>query len=599
MLRILINQLGYDSEDTKKAILQATKNETPLENVFTIVEEATEKIVYRGLLIRSAPVARWNKGDFYVMIFSDFQPSKEKNFGYSYKIRVETDAGVVESASFEIYGNVLEYTTLSSVMYYFKSQRVTGEYEKIDRDLAFKGPREGNVDLHGGWNDATGDIGVHLTHQTASGFFNVQQGNLAVFTFYKLIELIEQSRWEYYALFNRRILDEAAYGANWLMRRRAPSGSFFKAGPLRLPDAYELSEVTRKCGFEYKNTIGPDGKTVPENQWRITDESYEASLRGGGGYAVAALAMAARYPYASQEYSSQEYLDAARKSFLHLEEHNEKYTKDGKWNLMDEYCALEACIELYRTSREFGFMRRARKYADKIMKHYVERTEQSGYLSHDETDRPFFSPAEEGAPIMALLHYAEIEKEVDRREKAIETAEKVMRFLLEMTNRVSNPFGYAREYTQDRQGNRKEQFFFPHNSDDAPWWQGENARILSLSAAARLLMEITKNAALAKELQCFADDQIAWVLGLNPYDSCMMVNRGRHNPEYFFKYQYDFIGVPCGIVNGITSALDDDEGIEYVASPLDNSQIDDNWRWAEEWLPHAVWYLHAVGLKKR
>ncbi|MBD5094933.1 MAG: glycoside hydrolase [Subdoligranulum sp.] len=599
MIRILINQLGYDSEDTKKAILQATNGERPAEDTFTIIEELTEEVVYQGTLIPADPVARWNQGDFYVMRFSDFQPGKGQNFGHFYKIRVRTDAGMAESSPFQIYGNVLEYTTLSSVMYYFKSQRVTGEYEKIDRCLKFKGPREGTVDLHGGWNDATGDIGVHLTHQTVSGFFNVQQGNLAVFTFYKLIELIEQSSWQYYAIFNRRILDEAAYGANWLMRRRAPSGSFFKAGPLRLPDAYELSEVTRKCGFEYKNTIGADRRPIPQEQWAITDESYEASLRGGGGYAVAALAMAARYPYASQEYSSQEYLDAARESFLYLEENNEKYTKDGKWNLMDEYCALEACVELYRTSREFGFMRRARTYADKIIGHYIGKTERSGYLSHDETDRPFFSPAEEGAPVMALLHYAEIEKEAPRRERAIDTAEKVMRFLLEMTNRVSNPFGYAREYTQDKEGRRKEQFFFPHNSDDAPWWQGENARILSLAAAARLLMGVTKDAELAGELQGFADDQVAWVLGLNPYDSCMMINRGRHNPEYFFRYQYDFIGVPCGIVNGITSAFDDDEGIEYIASPLDDPQVDDNWRWAEEWLPHAIWYLHAVGLKKR
>ena len=91
---------------------------------------------------------------------------------------------------------------------------------------------------------------------------------------YKLLELIEQSSWEYYAIFNRRILDEASYGANWLMRRRAPSGSFFKAGPLRLPDAYELSEVTRKCGFEYKNTIGEGRKPVPQEQWKITDEDW-------------------------------------------------------------------------------------------------------------------------------------------------------------------------------------------------------------------------------------------------------------------------------------------------------------------------------------
>lgn len=312
MLRILINQLGYDSEDTKKAILQATDGEKVTEETFWIVEELTQKIVYQGNLKKSPQVARWNKGDFYVMSFSDFCPGKGKNYGKSYMIRVPVGTGYLDSSPFQIYGNVLEYTTLSSVMYYFKSQRVTGEYEKIDRNLSFKGPREGRVDLHGGWNDATGDIGVHLTHQSKSGYFNVQQGNLAVFTFYKLIDLIEESSYDYYAIFNRRILDEAAYGANWLMRRRAPSGSFFKAGPLRLPDAYELSEVTRKCGFEYKGTIGEKRIPVPEEQWKITDESYEASMRGGGGYAIAALAMAARYPYASQEYSGQAYLDAAR-----------------------------------------------------------------------------------------------------------------------------------------------------------------------------------------------------------------------------------------------------------------------------------------------
>mgnify|MGYP002544941069 CR=1 FL=1 len=161
MVRILINHLGYDSEDTKKAILQADNQEKPIGDTFTILEERTGDVVYRGRMEKPEQVARWNKGDFYAMPFSDFQPDKGHNYGHSYIIKVETTAGVVKSAPFEIYGNVLEYTTLSSVMYYFKSQRVTGEYEQIDRQLVFKGPREGVVDLHGGWNDATGDIGVH------------------------------------------------------------------------------------------------------------------------------------------------------------------------------------------------------------------------------------------------------------------------------------------------------------------------------------------------------------------------------------------------------------------------------------------------------
>ena len=597
MIRILINQIGYDSLDHKKAVLQITTGEIP-ESSFCIIDDLTDKRVFEGQLIASPPVARWNQGDFYLMDFSAFQPDPDKNYGRTYRIMARVGQKDVVSMPFEIYGNVLEYKTLSSVLYYFKSQRVTGEYEAIDRNIEFKGPREGHVDMHGGWNDATGDIGVHLTHQSPSGLFNVQQGNLAVFVFYKFYDLIQESPWDYYALFNRRIIDEATYGADWLMRRRAPSGSFFKAGPLRLPDAYELPAVTRKCGFEYKNTIAPDGSPIPDSEWKITDESYEASIRGGSGFAIAALALAARHPYPSAEYSAMEYLDAARESFLYLENNNEKYTKDGKWNIIDVYAALEAAVELYKTSREQGFMARARKYAEKLFMHYIPINDVSGYFSHDGTDRPFFSPAEEGAPVLALLDYVEIEKDCNKRQLAIDISSKVMRHLLDITHNVANPFGYAREYIQDRSGNRREQFFFPHDNEDFPWWQGENARILSLAAAARKLSYVVDER-FCSELKEFADDQVSWVLGLNPFDSCMMIGRGYRNPEYFFRYKYDFIGVPSGIVNGITSALDDEEGIAFVMTPADDSSVDDNWRWAEEWLPHAIWYVYALALKKR
>ena len=81
---------------------------------------------------------------------------------------------------------------------------------------------------------------------------------------------------------------------------------------------------------------------------------------------------------------------------------------------------------------------------------------------------------------------------------------------------------------------------------------------------------------------------------MNPFDSCMMIGRGCHNPEYFFHHKYDFIGVPSGIVNGITSAIDDEEGIAFIMSPSDDSSVDDNWRWAEQWIPHASWYIYAL-----
>ena len=174
-----------------------------------------------------------------------------------------------------------------------------------------------------------------------------------------------------------------------------------------------------------------------------------------------------------------------------------------------------------------------------------------------------------------------------------------MRYSLQITGETANPFGYARMFYQDKDGRRGTQFFFPHNTEMKPWWQGDNARILSLSAAARFTASLSEDRDLAEKLNVYADDQIAWVLGLNPFDSCMLEGYGRHNIDYYFQYKYDFISAPGGIVNGITSGIDDEEGIAFIMSPLDHPDINDNWRWAEQWLPHASWFLYALCLKKK
>ena len=41
--------------------------------------------------------------------------------------------------------------------------------------------------------------------------------------------------------------------------------------------------------------------------------------------------------------------EAARRGYLHLREHNLAYLDDGVENIIDDYCALLAAIELTRT----------------------------------------------------------------------------------------------------------------------------------------------------------------------------------------------------------------------------------------------------------
>ena len=191
MNRILMNQIGYDSQCSKKAIFQ-TDEGTQVKG-FRILEEQSGKEVFSGSAAKSDPVARWNKGDFWTMDFSEFAPNADKNYSCFYLIAVDTDKGTVVSSPFEVYANVIEYSTISSVVYYFKSQRATGEWEVIDRNIGFDGPREGRVDVHGGWFDATGDVGVHFTHQSHTTYFNPQQASFSAAVFYRMLDLLQET----------------------------------------------------------------------------------------------------------------------------------------------------------------------------------------------------------------------------------------------------------------------------------------------------------------------------------------------------------------------------------------------------------------------
>jgi len=597
MKRILTNNIGYDSISGKKAILQSDEN--IVVKKFSLHEEMTRTVVFSGKAEKSDAVAKWNKGDFWVLDFSEFCPDADKYYGKYYYLTVATSTDVIASAPFEIHGDVIMYSTLNGVISFIKSQRATGEWEVADGNIGFRGTREGKFDVRGGWWDASGDVGVHLSHLSHGTYFNPQQACFTAYMLYRLMELLDSGGKRPYNMLRRRILDEASYGADWLMRMRAPSKAFFKNGASR-GYAFDPIDSMRKIGFEYKSSSYQFGKATSADEEEITDELYESSFRAGGGIAIAALASAARYPYPTCEHSGLEYLQAAKDSYFHLEQNNEKYTNDGKWNLLDNYCALIALVELYKSSHEYGFLLRARDMARKIIDKYIEVSENSGYFAvADGTDQPFFSAADEGLPIVALLSYYEVERDKELKKCALQVAEKNMRFVLDNTYEVANPFGYARIFYQDSAGVRGKQFFFPHNTNVSPWWQGDNARILSLAAAARFTSIYSADADLVKQLNSFADDQIAWVLGLNPYDSCMIEGFGRHNIDYFFGDNYDFMAAPGGIVNGITGGLKDDAGgIEFIMTPEDHPDVDDSWRWAEQWLPHSHWYIYAIALKK-
>lgn len=580
---ILLNHMGFSAKSAKKAVLQCQQGEKP--DRFCVLDSHNNEVA-SGTPQYIGPVANWSTGIYWVVEFSELAMPGD------YCLAIYTGNEKQLSPAFEISEHLLTMRMLNAVSYYFKAQRSSGEWLLCDRSLPFRGGREGVVDAHGGWYDATGDYGIHLSHLSHSTYHNPQQACFSAYTFLKMGGFLHKSGNESYTMLRRRALDEGFFGADFIMRLRAPSGSFFRS--INRANALDAVANSRAIGFEYCGSSAQFSKTASTaDSETVTDENYEVSMRSGGGISIAALALAGRFYYPSAEYSQHEYIQSAKSAWAYLKQNNERYTNDGVWNLVDEYCALVAATELYITTEEYEYLCDARHYAKCIAARTVEQ--KPGMCRLEVVPGlPYYHASDEGLPIISLLHYAEIEPNPTRAGNAQTLCERILRWKLTVTDSQSNPFGYPILESLEN-GKIVPRFFFPHTSTAAPWWQGDNARIASIAAACALMAATTKDVPLAARCRRMAQDPLDWIMGLNPFDSCMIEGYGRNNIQYFYSNKYDFLNCPGGIVNGITSATDDEDGIEFIMRPTD--RVNDNWRWAEQWIPHANWYLYAMALK--
>ncbi len=78
---------------------------------------------------------------------------------------------------------------------------------------------------------------------------------------------------------------------------------------------------------------------------------YEAGYRAGGGISIAAPAIASTYGVCG-DFDNKIYLKTAEDAFAFLEKYNIKFAPDGKENILDDYCALLAAVELYKATKK-------------------------------------------------------------------------------------------------------------------------------------------------------------------------------------------------------------------------------------------------------
>ena len=594
--KFFYNQVGYDVGLPISVIVKSDNLKDGAE--FSLMSGGSA--VQTGKLSAGSNPDNWlNNGKFYVAELKDVKAGK-------YTLQVSENGQPQQSGEFTVGENALAKNTLGTVLDYFYNDRANNPtVEGWDKSMGVYNSSK-KVDVHGGWYDASGDVSKYLSHLSYANYLNPQQIPLTVwalaFTSERIPKLLSSTSTK------AKTKDEAAYGADFLVRMLSDDGYFY----MTVFDNWGSPMGKREiCAF-----TGSDGKKTAD---------YQAAFREGGGMAIAGLASAARLKLKG-DFTSEQYLAAAEKGYKHLSEKqgNGKacaYCDDGKENIIDYYTALLAATELFAATGKKDYLSDARKRAEGLIYYLSD----DGYFwSDNEKKRPFWHASDAGLPLIALVRYAEIEGpiSVDAKNpdfdlidwgcvdrigatcdnphfsKVLDAVKAHLKWLVSITNKVDNPFGYARQ-TYKTQDKIKDGFFIPHDNESNYWWQGESARIASLSAAAvYAARSLDEN--VADSVQKYATDQLDWILGKNPYATCMMYGKGTKNPQkYDGQSDYDAT-LEGGIANGITGKNQDGSGIAWTDDGVAAVGFDAKketwqvWRWDEQWLPHSTWYLMAV-----
>lgn len=642
-MNVLVNQLGYDVGATPVVVVRGEPTDDPERVRLETADDGD--VVATASLERVGHVDDWRDWVFWTATLPPLETPGE--YVAAVPEKCERDDGRLPAATrsrrFRVGSDLLRTEVLPDVLSYFRVERCTGQYDRADRRATFAGDREDVVDVRGGWYDASGDVSKYLSHLHYATYANPQQIPLVVWSLLDASERLggprtaEDGADPLDATLADGAREEALFGADFLVRAQDDAGYFYTTvfdGWTGDPEEREI------CAFE-----GFDGERT---------DAYEAGLRQGGGMAIAALARASVLAGGddgidptddgndpthdgvnrkddgadtTEERSSlhgafdaETYRQTAVEGFDHLRANNEAYLNDGTENLLDDYCGLLAAIELARATGEQRFADAAAERSGSIL----DRQTGDGWFAADDAgERPFFHATDEGLPIVALCRFLAL---LDPTSDApnLETTggargstpalpqldeptlfEDVRaaiaaywRFELALTDDVVNPFGYARQYARAvDEAEPSGRFFVPHDNETGYWWLGENARICSLASAALHTaetidpIEATSEPAsvTTDDLTGFARDQLDWILGRNPFDTSMFQGVGQ-NPRPFVPSAPQ---TPGGIVNGVTAHPDDESDVAFLPDAYADD-FDHTWRWTEQWLPHAAWFLFAA-----
>jgi len=560
-LKILHNHLGYTNLARKVALVQSSVD-LPTDS-FTLHAQDGGQAVFSGRLRPRQGVSQWRDWNYWEADFSALQTPGR------YVLAVDGIAPALVSQPFAVADALYDGQMLSDLLHYLKSQRCTGVFDTADRRCPVIDSDE-RVDVHGGWYDASGDTSKYLSHLSYANFMNPQHTPQVV---WNLIEgrakAPKAPLW-----LDDRMVDEALHGADFLVRMQHPDGFFY----MTVFDKWSKDVEQRKiCSYATQK-----GQLF---------NTYQAGFRQGGGSTIAALARASGLPR-DGETRRADYLACAERGFAHLQEHNREYLDDGQENVIDDYCALLAATELFAATNKAVYAVAAQGRAERLL----SRQHSEGWFwADDAKERSYFHAAEAGLPFVALVRFLEVMPDGASSQSVRQAVRLGLQHEIDVTVQgENNPFRYPRQFVKMPGKQGRVQFFIPHENESGYWWQGENARLASLAAAAvAATRHFSQAEELCNDLRLFAQGALDWIFGFNPFDACMMQGHGHNNP----RYEPGYWNAPGGVCNGITSGLANEDDIDFKM-PWETEPMH-SWRWSEQWIPHGAWLFLALAHQQK
>ena len=160
-MKILVNQVGY--ELMGRAVLQSMNGEELPDEVILRNSEGRRLGQYAADSLQS--VEGWKNRTFRLVRFK--VPS-----GGPYTLEAVSGELRVISAPFHVGIDIVASSILSDILFGFTTIRSAGISDRKDRKIPFFGDREGTVDVHGGWYDASGDTSKYLSHLSYANYMN-------------------------------------------------------------------------------------------------------------------------------------------------------------------------------------------------------------------------------------------------------------------------------------------------------------------------------------------------------------------------------------------------------------------------------------------